>query len=209
MPEAAVTTRPMFTDVDVCNRALTMLGEDPITSVQVPYDVTSGYCHDVYEITVCSELAKFDWSFAKGFAQLSPLADRSLNDWTYCYQLPNDCLEVRRTDIPEDRWEVYDDLVGYDNTPLSLYYTRRSAERFWKAYFVDAVSLLLASPLAVAIQSDRSAAADFAVRGELAMADARVRDYQANPARLLAGDGGISAIRGGNSGFGRMPIRWR
>jgi len=208
MPDVVVTTRPVFTAVDVCNLALTQLGEDRITSVQSPDSEIAQFCHDVYETTVCSELAKFEWGFAKGYRSLSPLVSPALEEWSYTYQLPNDCLVVRRTSLTEDRWEVIDDKIGYDGTPLKLFYTRRAPEAHWPAYFLDAIALVLASRLAMAIQHDQNAAVLFTKRGDSAMADARVHDYQANPARRINGDAGVFAIRSGQYSA-RTPLRYR
>lgn len=96
----------MASSVDIVNLALTLLGEERISSIDD--DVKPAReAKAVYDIARDAALAGYDWAFAFDRASLSALADAPAFEYSLQYQLPSDCLRLRY---------VGDHYVGIDMT---------------------------------------------------------------------------------------------
>lgn len=111
----------MPSSVDICNLALSFLGDDAcVASIDPPEESTQAQiCARQYPLAVLALLEMHDWSFATEKARLTPLNyGRRTTDrvWTYCngrrdrdrlhttvadahgwkhvYEVPSDCLRV-------------------------------------------------------------------------------------------------------------------
>lgn len=87
----------MATDVDICNMALSFLGEAAtLSSIEPPEGSThADTCARFYPIALQDMLATHPWSFAIKRQELAELTDEpiTVRDEKY-FQLPSDCLNV-------------------------------------------------------------------------------------------------------------------
>ena len=95
------------TDVKVCNKALLLLGAEPITSFS-DGSAAAQACDTIYKEVKFSTMGMYKWSFTVAKTQLTRDQASPQSEWTYQYQLPNDML----TGVPE--------AVRTSNTPGSL-----------------------------------------------------------------------------------------
>jgi hypothetical protein len=150
-------------DTDIGNLALAHLGEDgTITSFNPPDgSVQAEHCARFYPIARDMCLEAHAWNFAQRTVQLTETLD-AVNDYSFVYALPADCLKVLRV-FPDD-WRR--DLTGIDEfevetdangqkilmcdleSPFLLYTRQIDDTSKFSPSFVVALSYLLASMLA-------------------------------------------------------------
>ena len=155
--------------IEICNVALAMLGADSIRDfsesnkrarmADVFFDFTRDYL-----------LTKFDWPFAKKFAQLSALdpAPLQIPEGTYPYQLPNDCHAVRDLAPPGSRqqWQVMNNVLYCRIDPENdegympkIYYTSKAVDvSKYSSTFNNLLALGLAVKMCPAITQDKALA---------------------------------------------------
>jgi hypothetical protein len=143
------------TDVDICARALVMIGAQPITSFS---DGTTEaiVASNLYEDTVRDLLTRHRWRFASGQAQLSRRTDAPLDSWDAAYQLPANLLVLH--DLTVNGYNVVYDRyqnLAYCNADAAdvvvANYTFRAEEDLWPPYFISLVEVYLASLFAYAV----------------------------------------------------------
>ncbi len=90
----------MATNVDICNLAITQLGErGSITGLNPPDGSDwAAQCSRYYPIALRRLFEEYDWSFSQTRARLSKLAsfDSELYGYKFAYSLPADCVRVTR-----------------------------------------------------------------------------------------------------------------
>ncbi len=143
------------TDVDICARALVMIGAQPITSFS---DGTTEaiVAKNLYEDTVRDLLTRHRWRFTSGQAQLSRRIDVPLDSWDAAYQLPANLLVLH--DLTVNGYNVVYDRyqnLAYCNADTAdvvvANYTFRAEEDLWPPYFISLVEVYLASLFAYAV----------------------------------------------------------
>lgn len=143
------------TDVDICARALVMIGAQPITSFA---DGTTEaiVASNLYEDTVRDLLTRHRWRFSSGQAQLSRRTDAPLDSWDAAYQLPANLLVLH--DLTVNGYNVVYDRyqnLAYCNADAQdvviANYTFRAEEDLWPPYFISLVETYLASLFAYAV----------------------------------------------------------
>lgn len=82
-----------YSDVDVVNYGLTLLGDLRITSLS---DDTkqAREAKAIFNMTRDRLLGRYDWSFAKTRTKLSPLSTSPAFQFTNQFQLPVDCIRI-------------------------------------------------------------------------------------------------------------------
>lgn len=98
----------LATEVEVCNHALSMLGESRITSLEDNTE-RARICNVVYDETRDELLADFEWPFAIGRRALAAVSEENLTKYEYRYMLPSDYLML--LDILDD--QTYETLENY------------------------------------------------------------------------------------------------
>jgi hypothetical protein len=175
------------TDIDICSRALVLIGATPITSF-ADGTTESTVAANLYEDTVRDLLSRFRWRFASGQAQLSRRVDTPESKWDAAYNLPADLLllhdvTVNDNQIEYDRYQnlVYCDAAAEDVVVAD--YTFQAEEDLWPPYFVTLVELQLASIFAYSVANQINTA-DFMEKKALRqMALARNIDSTAQTSR--------------------------
>ena len=149
---------------EVCNEALTLLGESAITSITEDSDKARAL-NAVYTPTLDEALRAHDWNFARMRATLARVAATPDFGYSFMYQLPQEplCLRVLQTNLAKDEaWEIEtyvtaDATAQYrviltDASALEiLYIARVTSPTLWDALFADAFVHELARRAAYAI----------------------------------------------------------
>lgn len=152
----------MASQVDVCNYAMTILGEQPITSL-LDNTPRARALNAVYVLERQAELGAHFWNFSIKRTQLASLTTPPLYQFTTSYQLPSDFLKV--IDIGNQFPSIdLSDYVGSDDrqwaiegsvlntnypTPLFLRYCADIPnEGAWDPIFARAFACRLAGTVA-------------------------------------------------------------
>lgn len=153
----------MSSEVDICNLALSHLGDEAtVASIDPAEDSAQAeHCQRFYPIARNTVLESHPWGFAKKRLSLVELADDPPASWAYIYQYPTSCLTPLKLlgtggtddDDTEDYVvEVQDDgnKVIYSNMEdaVLVYTALISDTTKYTQLFTNAVARLLASYLA-------------------------------------------------------------
>lgn len=154
----------MASEVDVCNLALSHIGQAADISAISPPDgsADADHCARFYPIARNELLEEFDWTFARKRATLAELTN-DREDFAFRYARPSDCLKERRllpdgyTDDQNDVgiWQREGDSIYTDDELSVLVYTRllNDPTKF-SPLFVIALSWRVASYIAGPILKD-------------------------------------------------------
>lgn len=175
--------------IDICARALILIGADPITSFN---DGTTEALVSVnmYEDVARAALVNSRWRFATNQAILNLLSAAPTGRYDRAYQLPNDLLMLHAVtvqDLPIE-YQIYGDKVYSDTDPTDVViadYSYRAKEEDWPSYFTLAVEYALSVVFATSIARDASLASLMKTQANEAMAKARSLDSQQQTARKL------------------------
>lgn len=88
----------MASQVDICNRALTLLGANLITSMTQGIE-EARRCNANYTTALEELLEEFNWPWATFPGTLSPLSSTPDFSWGYQYQLPTSPKFIRRIKV--------------------------------------------------------------------------------------------------------------
>lgn len=185
----AVSSTHANSPVDICSRALILIGADPITSFD---DGTTEALVSVnmYEDIARASLVNTRWRFATNQSVLNLLTDAPTGRYDRAYQLPNDYLMVHAVTVEElpIEYNIYGNKVYADTSPSDVViadYTYRAEEQDWPSYFSVAVEYSLAVVFATSIARDSQLAALMQNAATQAMAKARSLDSQQQTSRKL------------------------
>lgn len=175
--------------IDICARALILIGADPITSFN---DGTTEALVSVnmYEDVARAALVNSRWRFSTNQAVLNLLSAAPTGRYDRAYQLPNDLLMLHAVtvqDLPIE-YQIYGSKVFADTDPNDVViadYTYRAEEEDWPSYFTLAVEYALAVVFATSIARDSNLASLMKTQATEAMAKARSLDSQQQTARKL------------------------
>ena len=148
-----------YSDVSISNIALSLLGADAIRDFD-ENNKRARMCSNVFEPTKNTILSKFDWPFARKYAELTKLdlTDLPIPFGSYGFQLPNNCITPR--DIAplgsRDHWEIMGSVLYTNKSEVGLYYTAQitSPSSFSDA-FVSLLSLAISIKIGPPITQDK------------------------------------------------------
>jgi hypothetical protein len=175
--------------IDICARALVLVGANPITSFEdgtTEATITS----NLYEDVVRADLSSYRWRFATKQAVLNRLADAPTSRWDAAYQLPSDVLTVNAVTVADKAidYDIYGDDVyanaGVDES-LVIDYVYRPDESEWPPHFVLMVQYHMASILAGSLARDSGLAKLMADQHQVQNIRARSIDSQQQTTRRL------------------------
>lgn len=153
----------MASEVDICNLALSHLGDGAtVASINPPEgSAQAEHCARFYPLARDTLLTEHAWSFATRRVALSLLADGSTPSWAYAYAVPNKALTiwaVLEPDAMDDAaTQPFAREVRADGTPMILTGQADAVARYafqvtdtgsFSPAFVSCLSWLLASYLA-------------------------------------------------------------
>jgi hypothetical protein len=185
----AVSSTAANSAVDICARALILIGAEPITSFD---DGTTEALVSVnmYEDVARASLVNARWRFSTNQDVLNRLTDAPTGRYDNAYQQPDGTLMIHAITVNDNpiEYQIYGDKI-YGNTStndvLIADYTYRANEQDWPSYFTIAVEYGLATLFATSIARDASLAALMQDASTKAMAKARSLDAQQQTTRKL------------------------
>ena len=143
------------TNIDICARALVMIGASPISSFD-DGTTEATVASNTYEDTVRADLSMMRWRFASGQSQLSRRTDTPAGRCEAAYQLPSDLLSLHPVTINDNilSYDRYEDMV-YCNAAsgdvLIADYTYRADESSWPPYFILLAQYHMAATFAASV----------------------------------------------------------
>lgn len=144
-------------DVQICNLALALIGQRPITSL-ADGTQTSALCALWYDPAREATLNGAPWKEATKRAELAALTTAPEWEWDYQYQLPPDCLwviEVSADDdiVTEDDWDIEGRTIVTDaGSPIYIKYVRNETDvTVFSPSLVDALTEKLAAEIVFGI----------------------------------------------------------
>ena len=181
-----------ITSIDICARALILIGASPITSFN---DGTTEaiVADNLYSDTVKDILSRHRWRFSTGQSQLSRLVDAPDAKWDAAYQLPADCLLVHGVYVNESpiEFDRYQDMIycnAVDTDEVYLDYIFNASEDLWPPYFVTLVTFQLASIFGYSVAQNEVLSDAFEKRAIRQFALARNLDSQSQTNKKLPVD---------------------
>jgi hypothetical protein len=185
----AVTSTSSNSPVDICSRALILIGAEPITSFDDGNNEAL-ISSSMYEDVAQAALVNTRWRFATDQLILNRLSDAPTGRYDASYQIPSDSLMIHTLTVNgfNIEFQTYSDNLFCDAVASDVViadYTYRVLEQYWPSYFNLAVQFQLASVFAVSLARDASLSQMMDQKGALLMAKARGIDSQAQTNRKL------------------------
>ena len=184
-----------FTKFQICSRALTRIGANPISSFDDSSALTeSRIAGREWDILIEALLTEHRWNFAKKEAALNHITTANNVRYEELWQLPSDILDLHGIflvnsagdDIPIPYERIEDKIVCDYDEPHTLYarYTYKADVTLWPPYFIDVVSEGLEAVFTGAIRRNASGAEKIRERWEeVTKRRARNLDSQGQTAR--------------------------
>lgn len=147
--------------VALCSRALMKIGAKPIQSF---YDDTAEaeFAIALYMPTRDALLSAYPWRFAVTQTTLARLSDAPIADYSYAYQLPNDCLRVlsvgERGSSKGVSFRRVGNALHADAQILTLDYIFRPDDETAPPYFEQALMARLAAEFCLPLTENSSRA---------------------------------------------------
>lgn len=180
---------PSTSDIDICARALVMVGANPISSFS---DGTTEalIASNTYEDTIRSDLTMSRWRFAAGQKQLSRLANAPLGRFDAAYQVPSDALVINAVTINDNLllYDRYEDMLycnASSSDTLIADYTYRADESNWPPYFTLVAQYHMAAIFSAAVARNDAMQQMFMQQYGAQLRIAKSLDSQAQSARKL------------------------
>ncbi len=142
------------TALDLCNLALSKLGESPIPAIDANGSPAARQCHLHYHATRQEVLCSHRWSFAQQLVTLSSTAEPS-EQQNLPHYLPADCLRVLSVDQPN--WVLRGRCIyASEHTIKLLYITDCEDVTLFEPLFIDALATKLAYKMCISLTSSSS-----------------------------------------------------
>ena len=179
---------PANSAIDICSRALILIGAEPITSFDD--DTTEALiAGNMYEDIVRTNLTSTRWRFATNQSILNRLTDPPTGRFNSAYQLP-DHLFVHAITVNDFaiEYNIYGDKAFCDasaNDVLIADFTFRADEVGWPSYFSVCVEYAMAVVFATALIRDASLSSLMQSQYVQLLAKARSTDSQQQTTRKV------------------------
>lgn len=178
------------TAVEVAAAALTMIGAQPIASLDEG-TTEAIVVNQLYEMVVQGALSDHPWRFAIGQIQLNRLAAAPIDTvWSGAYQLPAEprvmAIRAIRNGGASTRFDRYEDKIFCDAAAQDIVTADivfRAQEPFWPPYFTLYAAYRLAAALAGSITRDAGIIDMMSKLAEGQLVTARTTDSQGRTAQ--------------------------
>lgn len=174
------------TKIALISKALILLGEKPANSLsENRYGVT--VMANLFELQYESELQNngHGWHFARAKKALSRLNSTPLNEYSYVFQLPSDCL-LPVGSFPSTRYEIYGDHVYANVASMDLEYKFKPDVSEIPSYFSLLMVFALARVGAKAITESDATANKWEGEYDRQYARSQFADAQGRPNKTTA-----------------------
>ena len=184
-----VTSTSSNSSVDICSRALILIGAEPITSFDDGNNEAL-ISSSMYEDVAQSALVNTRWRFATNQLVLNRLSDAPTGRYEASYQMPSDSLMIHALTVNgfNIEFQTYSDNLFCDadaSDQVIADYTYRVLEQYWPSYFIMSVQFQLASVFAISLARDGSLSQLMDQKAAFLMAKARGVDSQSQTNRKL------------------------
>ena len=178
----------------IISNAFVLLGSNPINSISTGNPIIAA-ASTIYDSLIPSLLSERPWRFALKQYSLSPLTDSpTLNEWSYIYQLPADCLSVYRS-YPNTHggYAIYGNKLYSNIDSLQIEYIANVDEsKFTKSFIMLAV-YAMASNIAMPLTQKVSLAQYWDMKKDEQMSIASAIDSLCMPNIAIKTDPFLSA----------------
>ena len=184
-----VTSTSSNSPVDICSRALILIGAEPITSFDDGNNEAL-ISSSMYEDVAQAALVNTRWRFATDQLVLNRLSDAPTGRYEASYQMPSNSLMIHALTVNgfNIEFQTYSDNLFCDadaSDEVVADYTYRVLEQYWPSYFIMSVQFQLASVFAISLARDGSLSQLMDQKAALLMAKARGVDSQSQTNRKL------------------------
>lgn len=185
----AILSTAANSPVDICSRALILIGADPITSFD-DNSTEALVASNLYEDVARASLVNSRWRFATNQSVLNKLAADPTGRYDNAYQLPTDSLMVHAVTANDNliEYQIYGNKVFANTSDADVIiadYSFRAEEENWPSYFTIAVEYALSTLFATSIARDATLASLMQNQAKDSMAKARSLDSQQQTSRKL------------------------
>lgn len=192
--------------VQICNNALTKIGESFITSLSDD-SKAARVCDLMYEIVRDEVLRNHPWNFSIERTVCARLSTSPAFEYSHQYQLPTDCLRVLHMQNRKTRFKIEGRKVLTDSNTCPILYIKRveDVSKFDSA-FSDAVATRLAVELAYSITGDGELARSLLAQYKEKLNLARLVDAQEGTPDRYISDAWTDSFSGGT--LDSLGITW-
>lgn len=178
--------------VDICNRALTKLGEDRIIAL-TDNSKQAKACSHAYEFVRDAVLRMHPWNCTATRAQLAPLVTTPAFTYAYEYQIPSDALKILEVDTDYD-WVVEGRKILTDEgTVLNIRYQKRETDpNQYDALLFEVIAAKLAYELAEPLTQSNAKKSEMKDDFKSILRDAKMNDAQEGSVSKLKEDDWIT-----------------
>ncbi len=149
----------MASKTDICNTALTRLGQEPITSFDENTSAAKR-CSILFDEISDQVMASGEWTTLLNRQQLAKLTTNPEYGYSFQYQLPPDLIkliEINNNPIRNIRFKRESDRLLVDEGTVSILYVKREPNlQLWGPHLTTAVSLKLTAELVVSLTGSAS-----------------------------------------------------
>lgn len=142
----------MASKIEICNRALQLLGANSIASLSAN-STEARECSRAFDIVRDAELREHPWSFARKRASLAASSTTPAFEYANAFPVPSDFIRLKlenRSQVPVD-WQVEQHSTGErsimtdDGAPLKVVYIAQVTDtELYDPLFVEALAARLA-----------------------------------------------------------------
>lgn len=188
----------MATDVEICSKALILVGDKPIASLS-EQTTRASVCANLYPIARRQMLRMHVWNCAVKRVKLSALAGAPTYGWSNWFAKPGDWLRVLDVgSCGKDDYAFEGNRILANQETLLLRYVADVTEGMWDAGLTDVMVLRMAADLAYPIAKSASLVQVKQQEYQAALRVAKAIDGQENPPEEF-GDSPFLQVRGGGS----------
>lgn len=165
--------------VDICNQALSLIGESPIRSLE-ENSVNAIRCHTLYDSTRKALLRMHPFNSCTRRIQIQPMTTSPDFGYTHQFQLPDDLVRVIDTNTTDYTLET-DKLLSNSNVLNMVYVFDNKNETTFDSLLVECLVLLLGSKLSKAVTGSQATADTLYQQCQQVMAQAKAVQAQEKP----------------------------
>lgn len=166
----------MATQVDICNIALSSLGDQRIVSL-ADNNERARLCSARYEDVRDAVLRSYPWNCAITRTELVRNVDPPAWGFAFSYALPNDCLRVIDVESYQEPYEVEGRNILTDASTVKLLYLAKVTDTTkYDSLLVQAIGTRLAMEIAEPLTGRRDLRQDMTAKYQAVLAEARSVD---------------------------------
>ncbi len=174
---------------DILNSALRKLGAEPILASN-DNSVRARTLNSSYELKLDELIRSHPWNRFISYVELAAVdpIPADIYDYSYVFQLPNDCLRVLDTSLgSRATWEeIEGKRIACDESELSVKYIKRITDvTQFDANFVEALAWMIAEDCAYSLTQSTSQAENCGKKAKSALQMARSYDAQVGSVKVV------------------------